>query len=307
MDYRRANRAYLYTVIATLVFSFLYVAWLMNGEEDIPLTLNNFISEAVVLLPVLAVVLYSGDKLGVVIPMRKLRIPTVFLTMLYTMLLFPLVSFINSISMIFVGNEVMEMSDQILSEPVWTMILFVGIFGPFVEEVVFRGVLLQSYQRSGRIIASIILSSLLFGMAHLNFNQLAYGTVMGIMLALLVEATGSVIAPIIAHMCFNTVEVLMMFAQSDAIKEASSYLDVESYTDQYFLVVAIYFVAAIIGTSIALCVLLKISDLEGRKEFLISIPKCRKQGYKLITFPLVLAVSIAALFMVVTEWLSSLV
>jgi len=307
MDYRRANRAYLYTVLTTLAFFVLYAVWVVGGGAQMPLTINNLLSESVLLLPVLAVVLYSGDRLSVVIPLRKIKISSVLLTILYTALLYPLVTFINSISMLFVDNAVLEISDQILSMPMWTMVFFVGIFGPFVEEIVFRGVLLQSYQRSGRIIASIFLSSLLFGLAHMNFNQLAYGTVMGIAFALLVEATGSVLTSFICHMSFNTAEVLFMFAQKDALMDASSMLESGELGDNLPFVIGIYFILALIGTVIALCVAVKISDVEGRKEFFVNIPKCPKQGYKLITAPLIIGVVIVVLYMLLTEFLTSLV
>lgn len=284
----------------------VYAVWVVGGGSQMPITINNLLSEGVLLLPVLAVVLYSGDRLSVVIPLRKIKIQSVLLTVLYTFLLYPLVTFINSLSMLFVDNAVLEMSDQILSMPLLTMVFFVGLFGPFVEEIVFRGVFLQSYQRSGKIVASILLSSFIFGMAHMNFNQLAYGTVMGIAFALLVEATGSVLTSFICHMCFNTAEVLFMFAQSDALKEAGAMLESGELKENLLLSIGIYFILALIGTVIALCVLYKISEIEGRKEFLVNIPKCPKKGYRLITFPLLLAFFIVVLYMVVTEFLTSL-
>ena len=306
MDYRRANRAYLYTVLCTLAFTVLYTIWVLRGGKELSVAMNNVISEALCLLPVLAVVLYSGDRLGVVIPLRKIRISSALMTLLYTILLYPLVTFINSLSMLFVDNTVLEMSDQILAMPLWEMLFFIGLFGPFVEEIVFRGVFLQSYQRSGRIIASIILSSLLFGMAHMNFNQLAYGAVMGAAFALLVEATGSVLTSFISHMAFNSFEVLLLYAQSDVLDESKSLLESGAFKDNILMSTGILFIFAMIGTAIALCVVYKISDIEGRKAFFASIPKCKKQGYKLITVPLVIGVTIVVIFMVGTEVILSL-
>ena len=292
MDYRRANRAYLYTVLCTLAFTVLYTIWVIRGGKQLSIAMNNVISEALCLLPVLAVVLYSGDKLGVVIPLRKIKISSALMTLLYTILLYPLVTFINALSMLFVDNTVLEMSDQILAMPLWEMLFFI--------------VFLQSYQRSGRIIASIILSSLLFGMAHMNFNQLAYGAVMGVAFALLVEATGSVLTSFISHMAFNSFEVLLLYAQSDVLDESKSILESGTFKDNILISTGILFIFALIGTAIALCVVYKISDIEGRKAFFAGIPKCKKQGYKLITVPLVIGVTIVVLFMVGTEFILSL-
>ena len=221
MDYRRANRAYLYMILSTIGLVLVLSLWYLNGGAEVSILMNNILSEAVVLIPALAAVFYSGDKLSVLIPFHKIHISSALLIVVYVLTLFPLVAFVNSVSMLFVENTVSALSDDVIAMPMWVMILSIGLLGPFIEEVVFRGIILQSYQRTGRIIGSIVLSSVLFGMMHMNFNQFAYGAVMGVMLALLVEATGTVLASFIAHAVFNTIEVVMMFLSSDALDEAS--------------------------------------------------------------------------------------
>ena len=301
MDYKKANRAYLYMVVASVAFTLLYSMWMISTMSTMPVLLNNFLSEMIVLIPALAIVLFHGDRISVLVPVKKIRIPSALLIVVYVILLYPLVIFVNSLSMLFVDNSVVGMADQITALPFWQMFISIGIFGPFVEEFVFRGVLLQSYQRTGRIIASIILSSLLFGMMHLNINQFAYGAAMGVMFALVVEATGSVISSFIAHALFNSAEVVLMYSQKDVLLQAKEYMDGIEFKNMILLSVGINFVLAVIGTALALCVLVKISDIEKRQEFFVNIPKCKKQGYKLITVPLVVAVIISLIYMIGME------
>lgn len=302
MDYRRANRAYLYMILATIGLVIVLSLWYLNGGAEVSILMNNILSEAVVLIPALAAVLYSGEKFSVLIPLRKIQISSVLLIVVYVVTLFPLVAFVNSISMLFVENTVTAISDDVLAMPMWVMLLSIGIFGPFVEEVVFRGVILQSYQRTGRIVGSIVLSSILFGMMHMNFNQFAYGAVMGVMLALLYEATGTVLATFIAHAVFNSIEVVMMFVNSDALDEASElandYIGELGGTATAIIYHAYLFLAAVMFTTLAILIVRKISDIEGRKEFLVNIPHTRKQGYKLVTIPLIIAMIIAVAFMI---------
>ena len=305
MDYRKANRAYLYMILSTLAFVIIFSAWVFRTGNDVSVLLNNLISELMILIPAVAMVLYHGDRLGVLVPLKTIKLPSILLTIVYVITLFPLVTFINSLSMLFVDNTVAEISDQITVLPMWQMLLSIGIFGPFVEEVVFRGILLQSYQRTGRIIGSIVLSSILFGMMHMNFNQFAYGAVMGIMLSLLVEATGSVISSFIAHATFNSIEVILLYFTSDTLDDAEAMLENFSGATE-LLTISIYFVGAVIFTTVAMCVVYKISKLEGRKEFFANIPKCRKQGYKLITVPLIIACIIAITYMILVEVINHL-
>lgn len=297
MDYRQANRAYMFMIIATIWLVVVLSLWYLNGGPAISILSNNVMSEAVVLIPALAAVFYSGDRLSVVVPFHKIRIGSFFLVILYVITLFPLVTLVNALSMIFVENTVSAISDEVLAMPLWTMLLSIGIIGPLVEEVVFRGVILQSYQRTGRIVGSIILSSVLFGMMHMNFNQFAYGAVMGIMLALLVEATGSITASCIAHATFNSIEVVLMYASSGTLDEvadtAANTLGTVSGVYYAFLLVM-----ALVFTYAAIKIAGVIADLEGRKEFFDNILKTKKQGYKLISWHLVVATVIALAYMI---------
>lgn len=301
MDYKKAGRAFLYMILATICFTVLYTVWMIGTMTAMPIILNNFISEMMIFIPALAIVFFHGDKISVLVPFKKIRIPSALLIPLYVLLLFPLVVFINSLSMLFVDNTVVEMADQILELPLWQMILSIGIFGPFIEEFVFRGVILQSYQRTGRIVGSIVLSSILFGMMHLNINQFAYGAVMGIMFALLVEATGSVLSSFLAHALFNTAEVVLMYMEKDVLGQAKEYMDSMELKNTILISVGVYFVLAVIGTALALCVLVKIANLEKRQEFFASIPKCKKQGYKLLSVPLIVAIVISLTYMIGME------
>ena len=299
MDYRRANRAYLYMILSTLGLVVVLSLWYANGGPTISILANNILSEGVVLIPALAAVFYSGERLSVMIPFKRIKIVSVFLVIIYVVMLFPLVTFVNALSMIFVENTVSAISEDVLAMPMWIMILSIGILGPLVEEIVFRGVLLQAYQRTGRIVGSILLSSVLFGMMHMNFNQFAYGAVMGIMLALLYEATGTITTSFLAHATFNTIEVVMMYANSSALDEATAvaedYLGTSGLDAVYYVYLL---VAAVIFTVGAILILRRIAAIEGKREFLDGIPKRCRFGVELITFPLILAMMISFAYMV---------
>ncbi len=305
MDYKRANRAYLYMILSTIAFVIIYSGWIIVTGSQISVIMNNAFCELMILIPALIVVLFSGDKLSVMIPLKKIKISSVLFTLLYTVMLYPLSILANAISMLFVENRVVELADQILKLPMWQMLISIGLFGPFVEEIVFRGVMLHSYQRTGRIIGSIVLSSFLFGLMHLNFNQFFYGFMIGIMFAILVEATGSVLPSFIAHATFNSLEVILMYKASGFIDSAESALGMKDMMKGAILQsIGIYFIIAVIATAIAVCIAYKISEIEGRNAFFAGIPRCRKQGYKLLSVSVVIAVIISFVYMLYFEFLS---
>ena len=79
---------------------------------------------------------------------------------------------------------------------------------PLAEEVVFRGYIYAAVKRFTNIPFAVIFSGLLFGAVHGNLLALLPLTVLGIILALAYEYTGSLWAPIVIHFCFNAPTVV---------------------------------------------------------------------------------------------------
>ncbi len=80
--------------------------------------------------------------------------------------------------------------------------LWMVLIAPVFEEVLFRGGLLNSLKKHGNWFA-VIVSGLLFGLAHVNIAQMLYATALGIMLGMMYVRAGSVVPCIIAHICIN--------------------------------------------------------------------------------------------------------
>ncbi|MBR4671111.1 MAG: CPBP family intramembrane metalloprotease [Butyrivibrio sp.] len=298
MDYRKANIAYMFMVLATIVMTFLVSAWVVTTGKEPSVFLNNIFCELVVLIPGIAVVLYTGDSLGSVIPLKKFNIVSALLSVLYVLALFPLITLVNSISMLFVENTVDSISDSVVAMPMWLMLLSMGVISPFIEEVIFRGVLFQTYKKTGRIVASIVLSSVLFGMMHMNFNQFTYAAAMGVMFCILVEATGSVWSSFLAHGLFNSIEVIFLYSSEYFMDDVENLAETQIGDGAGLLpAIGMYFLMAVIFTPIALCIVYKIAKIEGREAALTAILKGEKKEGRLITFPLIIAIVFALAYM----------
>ena len=93
------------------------------------------------------------------------------------------------------------------------LVLLAIVVAPIVEEVAFRGILYPALrQRWGRRTA-VIASSLLFAVVHWPPTVYVPLGLLAVVLAWLVETTGSILAPIAAHMAFNalTIAILVFF------------------------------------------------------------------------------------------------
>ena len=78
-----------------------------------------------------------------------------------------------------------------------------GILTPFIEELVFRGLLWHRLRRGYTPLESALLSSLLFGIAHENLPQGIYGFIMGMVFALSYELTRRFEVPFLLHCTCN--------------------------------------------------------------------------------------------------------
>ncbi len=84
------------------------------------------------------------------------------------------------------------------------------VLGPFVEEFMFRGVLLKMFGGAVGIFFSVVITSALFAVAHGNFSQAAYTFVLGLLLAIVRYKSTSLWSAIAMHMSFNVTGALLV-------------------------------------------------------------------------------------------------
>ena len=100
-----------------------------------------------------------------------------------------------------VENELGEMTSV---TPFGINLLFVGILAPVFEELFYRKAVIDRLRRYGDLPA-ILISGLIFGLVHGNFNQVFYATCVGILLSFIYVRTGSVLYTISIHAAFNMI------------------------------------------------------------------------------------------------------
>lgn len=87
-------------------------------------------------------------------------------------------------------------------------IVIPAILAPILEEIVFRKVIFGTlYKRMNFFLAAII-SSLIFGVIHLDLTHLLIYTAIGFVFAFLYVKTNRIIVPILVHMGMNTITVI---------------------------------------------------------------------------------------------------
>jgi len=104
-------------------------------------------------------------------------------------------------------DELMElaMGNNIIIE-----ILAIGLLGPFLEEIIFRGIILRRFLKTNmKVLLAIFLQALLFGIIHLNILQGLYAFMIGIIFGLIYYWCRSIWLPVIMHALFNSISVIL--------------------------------------------------------------------------------------------------
>lgn len=135
----------------------------------------------------------------------------------------------------------------------------------------------------------------------MNFNQAGYAMVLGLGLALALEATDSLWGSMIIHFVFNASSSLELFLISSLAPEVYETMqDAEISTMELQMSIGVYLMLACATTALAGCVLAWISQNEGRQTQMYAIWSSRRQNVeKVITLPLVIGVILALAYMAI--------
>ncbi len=296
MNSKKSNRLFLSVVL----MHFVLIAILIVGSQFFSLGIieNLLASQMVILLPALVSIFLGKEKIKACdLGFRRIKISTAFLVALYTLLCMPLVTVVNAISMLFVDNTVVALSSDILAVPFPVAFAMIAMFGPFSEEFVFRGVIFNGYRKDGNALGAILLSALVFGFMHMNFNQAGYAFVIGVALALVVIATNSIWASVIMHFIINAQSVCTMYLTEVLMPGSLAAESAAMTREDLLMTIGIYSIIAAVTTVLAICLLIFIAGREGQKEKLGQLLIKPENSKKRVTLSLVIALIIAFLYM----------
>lgn len=87
------------------------------------------------------------------------------------------------------------------------LVIFVAIVGPVFEEIFFRGFAYQALRRRWGRWPSVLATAILFSLLHASLSAFLPILGLGVLLACVFEASGSLVPSIVIHVCQNSVAV----------------------------------------------------------------------------------------------------
>ncbi|MBR4878521.1 MAG: CPBP family intramembrane metalloprotease [Clostridia bacterium] len=82
-------------------------------------------------------------------------------------------------------------------------IIGIALFVPVMEEIIFRGIILNRLSKIMPVAAAVIVQGVVFGIMHGDPVWIAYAVFMGIVLGYVRIYTNSLLVPIIVHIAYN--------------------------------------------------------------------------------------------------------
>lgn len=171
------------------------------------------------------------------------------------------------LSLLFRGNDLLGGTATLEGDGVLLELgrfFVLAILPAVLEEFFFRGVLTAEYERRGAFRA-VLLTALLFALIHLDIRNLAVYLFAGILLSLVLLATGSLPAAMILHALYNTA-VFWGQAYIDALYDLTG--SVELFL--FFLVLC--FLLSLLGFCREAAKLYRIMDRAGAKTPQRAVP-----------------------------------
>ncbi len=129
-------------------------------------------------------------------------------------LIYYFISLINPIFVKKLAAQTLLLTPQQTSYPLTyncLQLLFIILFAPVIEEILFRGILLQRWAIKWGLVPSLIVSSLLFGLLHLNMLGLF---IFGLIMCLIYLKTHTLFIPIAIHSLNNFIAVIFELISS---------------------------------------------------------------------------------------------
>ena len=256
------NRLFLAMVLISLASPY-FLGRLLAGAN---IYQNFAVSQLIFLAPVLVYLLLDRGRILGELQIQWLGFSEILMVLLLGILLLPVVSWINMLSMMFAQNYVASTLAETESAALGLNFLYVALIPAVSEEFMFRGVFFHGYRSAG-IRKAALYSGLCFGLLHMNLNQFCYAFVLGVILAIVVEATGSILSSILIHMVINGSSVLSLAALSGLDLPEESAQTVQAVSrNELLMTLGFYTMWAVLFGMLAILAIRWLARHSGRGE-----------------------------------------
>ena len=205
-EVKNVNYIFFATMLILLGASYIPFGSITNNKIGLLL-----ISQGLIVIPTVMYFIGTKSKYCETVGLKKIRVSNVILTAIFTICMIPVMGFVNGLSQLYAVDSTTSTMTQITeSNPFLISLLCIAVVPAILEESVYRGIFYQNYRKVNPL-GAIFLSAFLFGILHGNLNQFTYALFMGIIFALVIEATDTIASSMTMHFIINGNSVVLLY------------------------------------------------------------------------------------------------
>lgn len=307
---KKTNWFYLILFVFTVAGSYALAAVMYGLGIELPLWFQMIQTYLVMAVPTVIFMLIVKINPAKNLPFRVLKPADALLSILFGYMLVPMMIFLNFVTMLFVQNHLQDTSSDLFYQyPFIVQLILMAVIPGIVEEFIFRGVIYHSYRKNG-VLGAAVLSALCFGLFHMNFNQFFYAFVLGLVFALLVEATSSLFSSMLAHIAANSYSVIMInLIPRDMLESDSTEAVIEELSQAQMLIgnimAAVMLAMFAFGFGAVAYVIYKKLAKRNNRSMYMRVKLSQKfravNGERFVTVPAVIAIVLGVVVMVLMQ------
>lgn len=207
-------------IVLYIVISSFIAGFFMGMAEVQNVPFNNYLIPLIIIpsalsfgLPPIVYCLIKHVSIVDSLKLHRLSPKNIMYSILVAILLMPISSAISLVLQFAFPNPIQTTLEDTLNYGFAIAFLALAITPAIFEELMFRGLFFYKF-RNLKPIHIALISSLTFGLVHLNVVQGVYATVMGFCFFYLVYYTGSIFSSMLAHLIINGTNITILYLYS---------------------------------------------------------------------------------------------
>jgi len=237
-----------------ILLLFIFLSMIFGLITTLGSLVDNELLQDITLLA--SYILAAGGTVIIIARMKKTQDPNIPLFMNYkTKIKTFIVTLVLTFAVIIVTEplaNLIPMPDSVkdlfetMFRPTIPAFFTAVIAAPILEEMIFRGIILEGFLRNYSPVKSILLASLLFGLAHLNIWQFIGAFIIGAFISWIYWKTRSLLLSIAVHMLNNLISYLAMLFSSKSVTETTT-SDFTGNVEMYYIVFGLSIILLALG------------------------------------------------------------
>ncbi len=198
-------------LLLNMVFYDLYAGPILALLPKIPLVLSIASDFLVFIPPAVVYFLISNKGKGFLCDtfnIKEMDVINILLIVVISIFIQPFLMSVSAVTSLFFPNAASEYLESMADLPAFSTLIITSLLPAFFEELFFRGIVFSNFRKLSPVKACV-LCGLLFGMAHLNFQQFSYAFLMGCVFCYFVYKTGSIFSSILSHFLINGSQTIL--------------------------------------------------------------------------------------------------